>query len=136
LGKPREHPSRAAQLKTVELRNGRIINIGSRRAYRGEPLAPAYGTSKAGLHSLSQSLAKYLAPYGIIVIAVAPGFVETEMVQELLAGHQGNEIRSQSPLGRLATPEEIAHTALFLAGPGSEMHTGGVVDLNGALYLR
>jgi 3-oxoacyl-[acyl-carrier protein] reductase len=120
----------------IERRSGRIINIGSRGAYRGEPLAPGYGASKAGLHSLSQSLAKYLGPYGITVIAVAPGFVETEMVQELLAGPQGGEIRNQSPLGRVATPEEIANTVLFLAGPGSEMHTGGVVDLNGASYLR
>jgi NAD(P)-dependent dehydrogenase (short-subunit alcohol dehydrogenase family) len=120
----------------IERRSGRIINIGSRGAYRGEPLAPGYGASKAGLHSLSQSLAKYLGQYGIIVIAVAPGFVETEMVQEILAGSQGNEIRNQSPLGRVATPEEIAHTVLFLAAPGSEMLTGGVVDLNGASYLR
>ena len=59
----------------IERRSGRIINIGSRGAYRSEPLAPAYGASKAGLHALSQSLAKYLAPYGILVIAVAPGFV-------------------------------------------------------------
>jgi NAD(P)-dependent dehydrogenase (short-subunit alcohol dehydrogenase family) len=99
-------------------------------------LAPGYGASKAGLHALSQSLALYVGQYGIIVIAVAPGFVETEMVGELLTGPQGNEIRKQSPLGRVATQEEIAHTVLFLAAPGSEMHTGGVVDLNGASYLR
>lgn len=125
----------AAQ-QMIERRSGRIINIGSRGAYRGEPLAPAYGASKAGLHSLSQSLAQHLGQYGIVVVSLAPGFVQTEMVQDMLAGPQGDEIRNQSPLGRVATPEEVADTVLFLAGPGSEMHTGGVVDLNGASYLR
>jgi NAD(P)-dependent dehydrogenase (short-subunit alcohol dehydrogenase family) len=56
----------------IKQRSGRIINIGSRGAYRGEPLAPGYGASKAGLHSLSQSLALYLGQYGIVVIALAP----------------------------------------------------------------
>lgn len=120
----------------IERRSGKIINIGSRGGYRGEPLAPAYGASKAGLHALSQSLAKYLGQYDILVTAVAPGFVETDMSYESLAGSQGNEIRNQSPLGRVATPEEVAHTVLFLAAPGSEWLTGGVVDLNGASYLR
>jgi 3-oxoacyl-[acyl-carrier protein] reductase len=120
----------------IERRSGRIISIGSRGAYRGEPLAPAYGASKAGLHALSQSLAKYLGQYGILVTAVAPGFVETDMTHKILAGPQGNEIRNQSPLGRVATPEEVAHTVLFLAAPGSEWLTGGVIDLNGASYLR
>jgi NAD(P)-dependent dehydrogenase (short-subunit alcohol dehydrogenase family) len=120
----------------IERRSGKIINIGSRGGYRGEPLAPAYGASKAGLHSLSQSLAKYLGHYDILVTAVAPGFVETDMSHESLAGAQGDEIRNQSPLGRVATPEEVAHTVLFLAAPGSEWLTGAVVDLNGASYLR
>ncbi len=90
----------------------------------------------AGLHALSQSLAKYLGQYGILVTAVAPGFVETDMTSEILAGAGGDEILNQSPLGRVATPEEVAHTVLFLAAPGSEWLTGGVVDINGASYLR
>ena len=68
--------------------------------------------------------------------AVAPGFVETDMSYESLAGSQGDEIRNQSPLGRVATAEEVAHTVLFLAAPGSEWLTGAVVDLNGASHLR
>jgi NAD(P)-dependent dehydrogenase (short-subunit alcohol dehydrogenase family) len=120
----------------IERRSGKIINIGSRGGYRGQPLSPAYGASKAGLHALSQSLAKYLGAYDIYVTAVAPGYVETDMAREELAGAQGDEIRNQSPLGRVATPEEVAHTVLFLAAPGSEWLTGGVVDLNGASYLR
>ncbi len=60
-------------------RGGRLISVGSRGAYRGEPAAPAYGASKAGLHALTQSLAVALAPHGIVVAAVAPGFTDTEM---------------------------------------------------------
>ncbi len=120
----------------IERKSGKIINVGSRGGYRGEPLAPAYGASKAGLHALSQSLAKYLGQYGILVTAVAPGFVQTEKTHDYLASSQGDAIRKQSPLGRVATPEEVAHTVLFLAAPGSEWLTGAVVDVNGASYLR
>jgi NAD(P)-dependent dehydrogenase (short-subunit alcohol dehydrogenase family) len=120
----------------IERGGGRIINVGSRGAYRGEPVGPAYGASKAGLHAMSQSLAKYLGAYNIFVTAVAPGFVATDMSQESLTGPKGDEIRNQSPLKRVATPEEIAHTVLSLAAPGSEWLTGGIVDLNGASYLR
>ncbi len=120
----------------IERKSGKIINVGSRGGYRGEPLSPAYGASKAGLHALSQSLGKYLGQYNIFVTAVAPGFVETDMAAESLSGSKGDEIRNQSPLGRVAAPEEIAHAVLFLAAPGSEWLTGGVVDLNGASYFR
>ncbi|MCY3867049.1 MAG: SDR family oxidoreductase [Chloroflexi bacterium] len=115
---------------------GRIINISSRGAFRGEPTAPAYGASKAGLNSLGQSLAKLLAPYNIFVGTVAPGFVETDMVAEHLASPDGDEIRAQSPLGRVAKPEEVAYVALFLASEGAEFTTGAIVDVNGASYLR
>lgn len=115
---------------------GRIVNVGSRGAYRGEPRATSYGASKAGLHALSQSLAQELAQHHIFVTAVAPGFVEGGMATESLAGARGEAIRSQSPLGRVAMPEEVARTVLFLAAPGSEFLTGGVIDINGASYLR
>ena len=115
---------------------GRIVNVGSRGGYRGEPRSTAYGASKAALHSLSQSLAQELAPHNIFVTAVAPGFVETGMASARLAGPQGDAIRAQSPLGRVARPEEVARTVLFLASPGSEFLTGAVVDINGASYLR
>lgn len=115
---------------------GHIVNVTSRGAFRGEPDAPAYGASKAGLGSLSQSLAKALAPQGIYVLAVAPGWVETEMAAPYLEGPGGDEIRGQIPLGRLATPEEIARAVCFLASPGSESMTGCILDVNGASYLR
>ncbi len=115
---------------------GRIVNISSRGAFRGEPEAPAYGASKAGLNSLGQSLAKLLAPHNIFIGTVAPGFVETDMAAERLAQPDGGEIRRQSPLNRVAKPEEVAHVAVFLASEGAEFTTGAIVDVNGASYLR
>jgi NAD(P)-dependent dehydrogenase (short-subunit alcohol dehydrogenase family) len=115
---------------------GRIVNITSRGAYRGEPIKPAYGASKAGLTSLSQSLAIALAPHKIFVGAVAPGFVNTELTAERLASSEGVEIKAQSPFNRVAEPEEVAHAVLFLASTGAEFSTGTVIDVNGASYLR
>lgn len=120
----------------IEQGNGRIINISSRGAFRGEPQAPAYGASKAGMNAMGQSLAQYLAPYNIFVGTVAPGFVETDMAQDHLDGPQGDAIRQQSPLGRVARPAEVAYAVLFLASDGAEFSTGTIIDVNGASYLR
>ena len=115
---------------------GRIVNVSSRGAFRGEPGHTAYGASKAGLNSFGQSLAQELAPHGIYVTTVAPGFVETDMAATLLGGPAGESIRAQSPMGRVATADEIARVVVFLASPGSEATTGAIVDVNGASYLR
>jgi NAD(P)-dependent dehydrogenase (short-subunit alcohol dehydrogenase family) len=115
---------------------GRIVNVSSRGAFRGEPDHPAYGASKAGLNSLGQSMARALGGHGIYVTTVAPGFVETDMAAPFLEGPGGGAIRAQSPLGRAATPEEVARVVVFLATPGAESTTGAVVDVNGASYLR
>ncbi|WP_330176410.1 SDR family oxidoreductase [Streptomyces sp. NBC_01498] len=115
---------------------GRIVNIGSRGAFRGEPDHPAYGATKAAVHALGQSLAVSLAPYGIGVASVAPGFLTTERVADRLTGPEGGTIRSQSPFGRVATAEEIAAPVLWLASPESQWSSGTVLDLNGASYLR
>lgn len=115
---------------------GRIINVGSRGGYRGEPRMTSYGASKAALHALSQSLAQELGHHNIFVTAVAPGFVEGGMGVPALNGPQGDTIRAQSPLRRVARPDEVAHVVRFLASPGAEFLTGGVIDINGASYLR
>lgn len=120
----------------IEQGGGRIVNITSRGAFRGEPTKPAYGASKAGLNSLSQSLAVALAEYNIFVGAVAPGFVNTELTADRLNGPEGDEIREQSPFNRVAEPEEVAHAVLFLASAGAEFSTGTIIDVNGASYLR
>jgi len=115
---------------------GRLVNISSRGAFRGEPEAPAYAASKAGLNAMSQSLALRLAPFGIFVGVVAPGFVETARVAWKLDGPDGDAVRAQSPLNRVARPEEVAHAVLFLASDGAEFTTGTIIDVNGASYLR
>jgi 3-oxoacyl-[acyl-carrier protein] reductase len=115
---------------------GRLISVGSRGAYRGEPLTPAYGASKAALHSMTQSLAVALAPSGILSAAVAPGFVETDMGRSVLDSPEGDAVRAQSPFNRVATPEEVAQTVAWLATDAPLWVSGTVVDVNGASYLR
>ena len=115
---------------------GRIINVSSRGAFRGEPGQPAYGASKAGLNAFGQSLARALAPHGIAVASVAPGYVETDMAAGVLAGRGGDAIRAQSPFGRVAQPAEIAAAVVYLASPEAEWASGSIIDLSGASYLR
>jgi 3-oxoacyl-[acyl-carrier protein] reductase len=115
---------------------GRIVNVTSRGAFRGEPRHPAYGASKAGLNAFGQSMARALAPYGISVASVAPGYVETEMAADDLSSARGDEIRAQSPFNRVATPEEIAAAVVYLASDEAEWASGAILDLNGASYLR
>ncbi|MBT3338539.1 MAG: SDR family oxidoreductase [Anaerolineae bacterium] len=115
---------------------GRIVNVSSRGAFRGEPEMPAYGASKAGLNAMTQSLAQKLAPDNIYLGVVAPGFVETEMVTHVLEGERGEGVRNQSPLGRVAQPEEVAYAVIFLAAEESKFSTGTIIDVNGASYLR
>ncbi|MGW7309460.1 SDR family NAD(P)-dependent oxidoreductase [Streptomyces sp. NPDC054835] len=115
---------------------GRVVNIGSRGAFKGEPDHPAYGATKAAVHALGQSLAVALAPYGIGVASVAPGFFATERVAPRLAGPEGEAILAQSPFGRVGTTEEIAAAVRWLASPEAQWASGTVLDLNGASYLR
>ena len=116
--------------------SSRIVNIGSRGAFRGEPMSPAYGASKAAIVAFGQSIAKALAPMHIGVTTLAPGFVETEMAARLLEGPEGDGIRAQSPFNRVAKPEELAKAVYFLASPDNEWASGAVLDFNGASYLR
>lgn len=111
---------------------GKFVNISSRGAFRGEPKAPAYGASKAGLNALGQSMAQALAKDNIFVYTIAPGFVETNRVKDMI----NDDIKAQSPLNRVAKPEEVARTALWLASDGNDFLTGAIVDVNGASYLR
>jgi NAD(P)-dependent dehydrogenase (short-subunit alcohol dehydrogenase family) len=115
---------------------GRIVNVGSRGAFRGEPGQPAYGASKAGLVAFGQSLARALGSRRIAVTTVAPGFVDTDMAAATLAGPDGDRRRQESPMGRVATPQDVAAAVLYLASPEAEFATGTVLDVNGASYLR
>lgn len=115
---------------------GHIVNITSRGAFRGEPEAPAYGAAKAGLNSLTQSLAIKLAPNNIHLVAVAPGWVQTDMTEHYLSGPAGEAIRSQSPFNRTADADEIAQVVLLAVGGKANALAGGIIDVNCASYLR
>lgn len=116
--------------------SARIVNVGSRGAFRGEPRSPAYGASKAAIAALGQSLARSLGSAGIAVTTVAPGFVETDMAASSLEGEAGAVRRAESPFDRVARPEEIAAAVVFLASDQAQWASGAILDLNGASYLR
>jgi 3-oxoacyl-[acyl-carrier protein] reductase len=112
---------------------GRIVNVSSRAAFRGELTAPAYAASKAGLNAFSQSLAKALAAQAVYVFVVAPGWVATERV----AGAVNDAaVLADQPLGRVATAAEVAQVVSYCALEAPASMTGAIVDVNGASYLR
>lgn len=118
------------------LGKGRIINITSRGAFRGEPAAPAYGAAKSALNSATQSLALALGGRGIAVFAIAPGWTETPSASPRIAAQGWDGVAAQSPLNRVGRPEEIAALAAFLAEGDAEYLTGAIIDANGASHLR
>lgn len=127
------HLSHCAVRTMVESGGGRIVNISSRGAYRGEPMAPAYAASKAGLNAFSQSMAKALAPKGVYVFVVAPGWVSTQRVANSVTDPV---VLADQPLGRVATPDEVAEVVTFCALDAPASLTGAILDVNGASYLR
>lgn len=127
------HLSYRAARSMAERGGGRIVNISSRGAFRGEPSAPAYAASKAGLNALSQSLAKALAPNGVHVFVVAPGWVSTQRVAQHV---QDKAVLADQPLGRVAAPEEVAQVVTWCALDAPASMTGAILDVNGASYLR
>ena len=127
------HLSYCAARAMVAQGGGRIVNISSRGAFRGEPGAPAYAASKAGLNALSQSLAKALAPQGVYVFVVAPGWVSTQRVAHRV---QDKTVLADQPLGRVATPDEVAQVVTYCTLDAPASMTGAVLDVNGASYLR
>lgn len=115
---------------------GKIVNISSRGAFRGEPHALPYGAGKAGMNSFGQSMAWALADKNVQVYTLAPGWVDTDMTHAILESERGKAVKAQSPMNRVAQPEEIAQAVLMLASEGNEFMTGCIIDMNGASYLR
>ncbi len=114
---------------------GRIINVASRAAFRGETEFADYGASKAALVNLTRSIARACAKDGITSVCVAPGFVDTEMAASELAA-DFEEIIRQIPLGRVGTVRDVAALIVFLAAPVSEYLNGTTVDLNGGSWFH
>jgi 3-oxoacyl-[acyl-carrier protein] reductase len=116
---------------------GRIVNIASRAAYRGDsPAHWHYAASKAGMVAMTKSIARAYAAEGILAFAICPGFTMTGMAEEYLSSRGGEKLFADIPLGRVAAPEEVATVARFLALEAPASMTGGVIDVNGASYVR
>jgi 3-oxoacyl-[acyl-carrier protein] reductase len=116
---------------------GRIINIASRAAYRGDsPQHWHYAASKAAIIGMTKTIARGYAADGILAFCVAPGFTVSEMTDEYLAGRGGAQIVADIPLGRVATTDEVAEAIRWLAVDAPASATGSVIDVNGASYVR
>ena len=128
---------RLAVLQFRERGGGRIVNISSRAAYRGDsPDHWHYAASKAGMIAMTKTIARGYAAEGIFAFAVCPGFTGSDMVDDYLASRGGQKILADIPLGRIATPAEIAETTRWLAIDAPASATGAVIDVNGASYVR
>jgi len=115
--------------------SARIVNVSSTAGQRGEPLHSHYAASKGALQSFTKSLAVELAPHGITVNCVAPGWVDTDMCEEPFRGDGRRAIEAGIPLGRVGRPEEIAAAVVFLASPAASYLTGEILNVNGGSVL-
>jgi len=113
---------------------GRIINIGSAAGSMGNPGQVNYSAAKAGLIGLTKAAARELAHWNILVNAVAPGLIETDMTADIPAAAR-DALMAQVPLKRMGTGREVAEAVRFLAGDGAGYITGQVIHVNGGLYM-
>jgi 3-oxoacyl-[acyl-carrier protein] reductase len=118
----------------MESKNGRIINISSIVGQMGNVGQVNYAASKAGIIGMTKALARELARKGVTVNAIAPGFIETEMVAGIPDKIKDN-ILQNIPLGRFGRPEEVAQAVVYLASPNGAYITGHVLNINGGMYL-
>lgn len=126
--------SREAARFMVDQKFGRIIMISSIMGLVGRPTIPGYITAKAGLHGMVRALAAELAPHGITINAIAPGFMPTDATEILHNDPKFNEwIAGRTPMGRWGRPEELAGPAVFLASDASSYVTGHVLVVDGGL---
>lgn len=116
----------------IKRKSGRIINISSISGIMGNAGQANYSASKAGLIGLTKSVARELAGRGICCNAIAPGFIETSMVEDLA---KSKELTDMIPVGRLGSPEDVAEVALFLAGNGASYITGETIRVDGGLAM-
>ncbi len=127
--------SRAALRPMMKARGGRIINITSVVGAMGNPGQANYAAAKAGVTGMTYALAREVGSRGITVNCVAPGFIATEMTQVLPAEQQA-ALQAQIPLGRLGSPEDVAHAVLFLASEQAAYITGTTLHVNGGMFMN
>lgn len=129
---------RAAVLHWQQRKSGgRIVNIASRAAHRGDsPAHWHYAASKGGMVAMTKTIARAYAAQGIYAFAICPGFTMTGMAEDYLASRGGEKLLADIPLGRVAMPEEVAEMATFCALTAPPSMTGAVLDVNGASYVR
>ena len=125
---------RAAIRSMMRARAGRIINVTSVTGVTGNAGQTNYAAAKAGILGFSKSLAREVAPRGITVNAVAPGFIDTDMTGALPPARR-ERVRSEIPLGRFGRPEDVAAAVVFLASPGAAYVTGETIHVNGGMYM-
>lgn len=118
-------------------RSGRIVHVASRAGYRGDsPDHWHYAAAKGGMIAMHKTIARQYAGRRIMSYAICPGFTDTAMAGDYLASRGGAGLLADIPLGRVATPDEIAAIAEFCALDAPESMTGAVIDANGASYVR
>ena len=116
---------------------GRIVHIASRAGHRGDsPAHWHYAAAKGGMLAMHKTIARAYATQGILSFAITPGFTDTAMAGDYLASRGGPGLLADIPLGRVATPEEIATVATFCALDAPPSMTGATIDANGASYVR
>ena len=128
------HCTKAASRRMIRQRQGRIVNLTSVAGQMGNVGQSIYAASKAGIVGFTKSMARELAPRGITVNAVAPGFIETEMTAALDEDTRSKYLDA-IPLGRFGNGDDVAQTVAFLAGPGGQYITGQTSGVNGGLYM-
>ncbi len=126
--------SKAVLRGMMKQREGRIISISSVVGATGNPGQANYSAAKAGLIGFTKSLAREVGSRGITVNAVAPGFIDTDMTRAL-SDEQRGALLGNIPLGRLGSPEDIAHAVVFLASPQAAYLTGETLHVNGGMYM-
>jgi len=126
--------SKAVARGMMKARSGAIINVSSVIGLRGNAGQANYAAAKAGLIGLTKSLARELGPRNVRVNAVAPGYVVTDMTSEL-PDEMKEQVAKNTPLGRLASPEEVASVIAFLASPAAAYITGAVIPVDGGLGI-
>ena len=128
--------SKLAARSMVQQRVGKIINIASELSLFGSGLLPSYSASKGALVQLTKSMAIELAPFNIQVNAIAPGFIDTDMVAPVKTMPLYEQIIARTPAGRFGRPEECAGTAIYLASQASDFVTGTTLFLDGGYAIR